>query len=238
MNPYENPYSSPMTESAELAATEARADFILKTYLHLAGAIAAFVGLEAILLNLPITESAVSLMVGSQFGWLIVLAAFIGVSTLANNWASSATDASTQYLGLGLYVLAQAVIFAPLLFIVQRVDPGIIPTAAYTTLGLFGVLTAIVMITRSDFSYLRSILIFGGLAALGLIVVSIVFQFALGPVFTYAMIALACCYILYDTSNVLHHYRIGQHVAASLALFASVALLFWYILRLFLMRRN
>lgn len=238
MNQYENPYSSPMTESAELAATEARADFILRTYLHLAGAIAAFVGLEAILLNLPITESAVSLMVGSRFGWLIVLAAFIGVSTLANNWASSATDASTQYLGLGLYVLAQAVIFAPLLFIVQRVDPGIIPTAAYTTLGLFGFLTAVVMITRSDFSYLRSILIFGGLAALGLIVVSIVFQFALGPVFTYAMIALACCYILYDTSNVLHQYRIGQHVAASLALFASVALLFWYILRLFLMRRN
>lgn len=238
MNPYENPYSSPMTESAQMAAADARADFILKTYLHLAGAIAAFVGLEAILLNLPITEAAVGLMVGSKFGWLIVLLAFIGVSTLANHWASSATDASTQYLGLGLYVLAQAVIFAPLLFIVQRVDPGIIPTAAYTTLGLFGVLTAIVMITRSDFSYLRSILIFGGLAALGLIVVSILFQFALGPVFTYAMIALACCYILYDTSNVLHHYRIGQHVAASLALFASVALLFWYILRLFLMRRN
>ncbi len=238
MNRFENPYSSPMTETVESAASEARADFILKTYLHLAGAIAVFVGLEAIFLNLPITESAVGLMVGSRFGWLIVLAAFIGVSTLANNWASSATDASTQYLGLGLYVLAQAVIFAPLLFIVQRVDPGIIPAAAYTTLGLFGVLTAVVMITRSDFSYLRSILIFGGLAALGLIVVSIVFQFALGPVFTYAMIALACCYILYDTSNVLHHYRIGQHVAASLALFASVALLFWYILRLFLMRRN
>ena len=46
------------------------------------------------------------------------------------------------------------------------------------------------------------------------------------------MIALACGFILYDTSNVLHHYRIGQHVAASLALFASVALLFWYVLQL------
>ncbi len=238
MNPYENPYASPVSETAAMAAADARADFIVKTYLHLAGAIAAFVGLEAILLNLPITETAVSLMVSSKFGWLIVLFAFIGVSTLASNWASSATDRSTQYLGLGLYVLAQAVIFAPLLFIVQRIDPGIIPAAAFTTLGLFGVLTAVVMISRSDFSYLRSILIFGGLAALGLIVVSILFQFALGPVFTYAMIALACCYILYDTSNVLHHYRIGQHVAASLALFASVALLFWYILRLFLMRRN
>ena len=32
--------------------------------------------------------------------------------------------------------------------------------------------------------------------------------------------------------------EIGQHVAASLALFASVALLFWYILRLFMSSRD
>jgi FtsH-binding integral membrane protein len=46
------------------------------------------------------------------------------------------------------------------------------------------------------------------------------------------MILLASGYILYDTSNVLHHYRTDQYVAASLALFAAVALLFWYVLRL------
>jgi FtsH-binding integral membrane protein len=57
-------------------------------------------------------------------------------------------------------------------------------------------------------------------------------------VFIYAMIALACGYILYHTSNVLHHYRIGQHVAAALALFAAVALLFWYIVQLFMSRRD
>ena len=81
-------------------------------------------------------------------------------------------------------------------------------------------------------------MLFGGLAALGLIVIAVLFRFALGPIFTYAMIALACGYILYHTSNVLHQYRIGQHVAAALALFASVALLFWYILQLFLSRRD
>ena len=42
--------------------------------------------------------------------------------------------------------------------------------------------------------------------------------------------------ILYDTSNIMHHYRLDQHVAASLALFASVALLFWYILQLLMNR--
>ena len=79
---------------------------------------------------------------------------------------------------------------------------------------------------------------FGGFAAMGFIVVATLFGFALGPIFTYAMIALACGYILYDTSNVMLHYRIGQHVAAALALFAAVALLFWYILQLFMSRRD
>ena len=53
-----------------------------------------------------------------------------------------------------------------------------------------------------------------------------------------AMIVLACGYILYDTSNILLHYRVGQHVAASLALFASVALLFWYVLQLVMSLRS
>ena len=115
---------------------------------------------------------------------------------------------------------------------------GVIPSAAIATLGLFAALTAIVFVTRKDFSFLRTVLVFGGLAAMGFIVVAIIFQFALGPIFTYAMIALACGYILYHTSNVMLHYRIGQHVAAALALFASAALLFWYILQLFLSRRE
>jgi hypothetical protein len=157
---------------------------------------------------------------------------------VAQNWAQSATNPATQYMGLGLYVVAEAVIFVPLLYIAGRLDPGIIPSAGVATLALFAVLSFVVFVTRKDFSFLRSILLFGGLAALGLIVVAILFQFSLGPIFTYAMISLACAYILYHTSNVLHHYRIGQHVAAALALFASVALLFWYILQFFMSRRN
>jgi FtsH-binding integral membrane protein len=135
-------------------------------------------------------------------------------------------------------VLAESIIFAPLLYIANSMDPSVIQSAAITTLALFAGLTATVFITRTDFSFLRAILVFGGFAAMGFILIAILFQFQLGAVFLYAMIALACGYILYDTSNILHHYRIGQHVAASLALFASVALLFWYVLQLFMSRRN
>ena len=228
-----NPYKAPVSVYAAQAATDERADFITKTYAHLAGAVALFVALEAILLNLPGIDQLVGLMIGGRYSWLIVLGLFMVVSYVAENWAQSAVRVSTQYLGLGLYVVAQAVIFVPLLYLARAADPGIITSAAATTIGLFAALTAVVFITRKDLSFLRTFLMFGGFAALGLIVVSILFQFALGPIFTYAMIALSCGYILYHTSNVMHHYRIGQHVAASLALFASVALLFWYLLRFF-----
>ena len=234
----ENSYRSPAENMAAWAAADARSAFITKTYLHLLGAIGLFVALEAILLNLPGIEDIVRLMSGSRYGWLVVLGLFMLVSYVAERWASSAVSPMTQYVGLGLYVVAEAVIFVPLLWIARRVDPQIIVSAGGATAALTVLLTAIVFLTRKDFSFLRTVLWFAGFAALGLIVVSIVFNFALGPVFTYAMIAFACGYILYDTSNVLHHYRIGQHVAAALALFASVALLFWYILRLFLSRRD
>ena len=231
-------YPSSFDMFAAQAAADERSAFLTKTYLHLVGAIAAFVALEAILLSMPGIENLVGLMVGTQFGWLIVLGLFMVVSYVAESWARSATSLGMQYAGLGLYVVAEAVIFVPLMYIASTVDPGIIPAAGLATLVLFGVLTAVVFVTRKDFSFLRSILMFGGFAAMGLIVVAILFQFSLGPIFTYAMIALACGYILYHTSNVLHHYRIGQHVAAALALFASVALLFWYILQLFLSSRR
>jgi len=233
----DNPYQAPLGTFAAQAAVDERADFITKTYLHLAGAVCAFAAIEAVLLNLPGIEGLVGLMFGTQYSWLIVLGAFMVVSWIANSWAQSATSLGMQYAGLTLYVVAEAVIFVPILYMARQMDPGIIPAAGITTVVLFGALTAVVFITRKDFSFLRTVLMFGGIAAMGLIVVAIVAGFSLGPIFTYAMIALACGYILYYTSNVLHHYRIGQHVAASLALFAAVALLLWYILQLFMSRR-
>jgi len=234
----DNSYPSPLGTFAAQAGADERSDFIAKTYLHLAGAIGLFVILESVLLSIPGIDNLVGMMVGTRWGWLVVLGLFMLVSHLATSWALSAVNPATQYMGLGLYVVAEAVIFVPLLFIARAIDPNLIISAATATLALFAGLTAIVFVTRKDFSFLRTVLLFGGLAALGLIVVAVIFQFALGPIFTYAMIALACGYILFHTSNVMLHYRIGQHVAAALALFASVALLFWYILQLFLSRRN
>lgn len=231
-----NPYQSFGMLASE-APADTRADFISKTYLHLAGAIAAFVGLEAILLNTPGIENLVQTMIGGRFSWLIVIGAFIGVSYVAQSWAQSAVSLTKQYAGLALYVVAEAIIFVPLLYIAQRVGGNqILGQAALITLVLFGGLTAIVFWTRNDFSFMGSFLRFAGFAALALVAIIVLFRVDMGGMlgfaFMGAMVLLACGYILYDTSNVLHHYRVGQHVAASLALFASVALLFWYILQI------
>lgn len=233
-----NPYDAPRYSVAAMAAADERADFITKTYLHLVGAIGALVVLEVALFQTSVPERMLGLLVTTPYSWLIVLGAFMAVSHVANSWASSSVSVSQQYMGLGLYVLAESIILLPLLWMAHTMAPGVIPAAALATLGLFLAMTAVVFVTRKDFSFMRSGLIFAGFAAMGFIVCAILFNFAMGPIFTYAMIAFACGYILYDTSNVLHHYRIGQHVAASLALFASVALLFWYVLRLFMSSRD
>lgn len=218
---------------AARAAGADRALFIRRTYAHLAGAILAFMGIEALLMNVVGMDQVLGLLGTSRFSWLIVLVAFMAAGWIARAWAHSESSPVIQYLGLALYVVAEAVIFLPLLYLATKLtDPKVIPTAAILTLAIFGGLTASVFVTKKDYSFLRPILAMSTFIVLGIIVAACVVGFSLGMVFSFAMVALASAFILYDTSNVLLHYRTNQHVGAALELFASVALLFWYILRI------
>ena len=222
------------------APVDARADFIRKTYTHLGMAILAFAGLCTVIIKTPaLHEPLLNTMLATQYSWAIVLVAFMAVGWVADKWARSDQGPAMQYLGLSLYVVAQAVIFTPLLFMaVYDSDATVLPTAGILTCTVFGGLTATVFVTKKDFSFLGKFLMVGMFAAIGLIFVSIFVGFELGTLFAGAMVLLAAGYILYYTSNILHHYRIGSHVAASLALFSAVALLFWYILRLVMASRR
>ena len=138
---------------AESSAAE-RAEFITKTYAHLAGAVGAFALLLFALVNTPGIENLIGAMFGTRFSWLLVLGAFMLVSTVANRWAVSATSLSTQYLGLGLYVVAEAIIMLPLVYIAAKFGgPNVLPIAATGTLTVFGGLTAIVFVSKADFSF-------------------------------------------------------------------------------------
>ena len=215
----------------------ARSTFLKKTYLHLALAFIVFMGLEAVLMSWqPAIELAGKMVSGKS--WLIVLAAFMGVSWLANAWATSATSLGKQLAGLYLYVIAEAIIFLPLLLIAEAIAPDVIGQAAILTLSLSGGITAYVFLSGKNFSFLASFLTIASFIALGIIVCAMLFGMQLGLWFSIAMAVFAAIAVLYQTSAVIHQYRNDQYVAAALGLFASIALLFWYILQILLDNRR
>ncbi len=232
----------------------ARKRFIQLTYLHLFGAILLFAGVEYLLqtnafliknVNDPLTTFA---LLGPRWHWGVVLAAFAGLSFFAHYLAEHTTSKPLHYVGLVLYTIGEALIFVPLLAIVLWVshdmvkegkgDPNIIRDAAYVTLGVFGALTASVFLTKKDFSFLGGALAIGFAAAGLLIILSLVFGFNLGIVFAIAMVVLCAGQILFKTSQVMKHDDVDNYVGASLDLFASIALLFWYLLQIIMEMRS
>jgi FtsH-binding integral membrane protein len=215
------------------AAESERANFIKRTYVHLAGAIAAFAVIETLLIQSGVANSFMAMLAGSKWSWLLVLGAFMLVSTVANNWAHSGISREKQYMGLGLFVVAEAIIFMPLIYmaLVRDSSGTLLQNAAIVTGALVAGLTFTAFSTKINFSFMGRFLMIGGFIAMGLIVASILFGFNLGLWFSGAMILFAAGSVLYSTSNIIHEYHTEQHVAASLSLFSSVGLLFWYILQ-------
>ncbi len=212
---------------------QARAEFIKKTYTHLAGAVGAFIVLETFLIQSGIAAGLTQALSGSRYSWLAILAGFSLLGWLSRELAAKADSVSLQYSGLALYVVMEAVLFAPLIFTANTLyDPTIVPTAGIITSLMFAGLTAVAFTTGKDFTFLGGALKIGGCVAIGMIICSAIFGFTLGLFFSIAMVAFAMAAILYDTSKIMHHYTKDQYVAASLELFASVALLFWYVIRI------
>jgi FtsH-binding integral membrane protein len=217
------------------APASARAIFIKRTYAHLAGAILAFTGLEMLLFKTGAAESIIQTVFMQGPGMLILLLAFVGAGWVAQFWARSETSLGMQYLGLALYVLIEVLIFLPILYVaVHFSDPSVLPSAAILTLALFAGLTVGVFVTGKDFSFLGPIISIAMFVAIGVCIAGMIFGFQLGILFSLAMVAVASAAILYNTSNIIYHYRTDQYVAAALDLFAAVALLFYYILRILL----
>ena len=232
--PQQMSYDDPEAPASEVSVA-ARAKFIERTYLHLALAITVFVVLSTVAQYVPGIEKLVGKMIGHRYSWGVVLALFCGAGYIADKWASGSSSKGMQYMGLLVYTLAEVIIFIPLIYIVKGyvgVQPII--TAGVATLAAFAGLTAYVLISKKDFSFLKGTLTTVTMVAIGLVVASIVWGFHLGMVFSAAMIVLGVGYILYYTSNVMKHYRTDQYVAAALALFSAVAFVFWYVLRIIL----
>ncbi|WP_062062387.1 Bax inhibitor-1/YccA family protein [Aquimarina longa] len=210
-----------------------RVAFYKKTYTHLAMAVLLFVIVEWIFFQIePIVNFALSMTQGWR--WMVMLGGFMLATTYAERMVLKNHNINQQYLGLLLYVIAEAFIFIPLIGMAMVISESggvnILNQAAILTLALFTGLSAIVLLTKKDFSFLKSILTIGFFIAIGLIIAGFLFGFNLGLWFSVGMVILASGSILYQTSNMVHKYSEDQYVGASLGLFASLMLLFWYIL--------
>lgn len=232
--------SNPATYTStpvEMLGLDARATFITRTYNHLLAAIVGFVLVEVFFFTSGLAEVMARAMLGVN--WLLILGGFVIVSWLATRAAQQSASLSTQYLALSGFVVAEAIIFVPMLYIANAyAGGGVIESAAIVTLLGFGALTAVAFWTRKDFSFLGALLRWVGIVALVAIVAAVLFGLQLGTWFSVAMIGVAGAAILYDTSNVIRHFPEDRYVAAALTLFASIALMFWYVLRFFMSSRD
>ena len=222
-----------------------RVSFLRRTYAHLGVALLAFAAITAGMMrfmpetSLKFAEWALK----GRWNWALVLIAFMIVGYVAERMARSNTSRTVQYGGLGLAVVAEAILLQPLLWVaIYRFGPAesdkLILNAALITMTIFVGLTATVFLTKKDFSFLRGILTVMSFAALGVILASMIFGFALGAIFCGAMIALMAGYILYQTSSVMKDFPPTHHVAAALMLFATIATLVWYVLQLLMSLRE
>jgi FtsH-binding integral membrane protein len=217
------------------ASVEERSDFIWKCYAHVVGAILAFAAIEVYFFTTGIAQAIAAPMLQN---WWLVLGAFILVSWGATHVTYRVQSKGAQYAAFAVFIFAQALIFSPMLYMAEAIAPGVIDSAAgVTVLGCIG-LMGVAHMTRKDFSFLGGMLRWGFFLVLALIVSSLIFGMELGSWFSVLMIGFAGAAVLWDTSNIIHHYHKEQYVAAAMALFASIAMMFWYILRFMIASRD
>ena len=225
-----------MRAAGVASSAEERGMFIVRVYGHLLAAIAAFTLFEVYLFKSGHAYTIIQKMI--NVSWLLVIGGFMMVSWLARGLASRAESRGAQYLGLGLYVVGIGIIFAPMIAYAEYyAGGGVIGSAAILTAIAFTGLTLIVFQSRKDFSFLGGMLRWGGVMALVAIVGSVIFGWNMGTWFSLAMIAFTGGAILYDTSKIIRYWPDDRYVGAALELFASVAMMFYYILRLLSARR-
>jgi FtsH-binding integral membrane protein len=218
------------------SGVDSRATFITRTYTHVVGGILLFILIELGLFESGLAIQIARFMLG--FNWFLILGAFMLVGWLASRTAQTSSSLGMQYFAYAAYVVAEALIFVPLLYLADAKAPGAIDSATLITLLGAGGLMVVAHRTRKDFSFLRAVLMWGGVVAILAMVGGAVFGFQLGTWFSVAMIGFAGAAVLYDTSNIIHNFPEDRYVSAAMQLFASIALMFWYVLRLVMGSRN
>jgi len=227
-------YANP-TVPAGLQSAEVRSAFMGRVYARLVAGIAAFVLIEAYLFTSGIAYAITEFVFSTS--WLLILGGFMVVSWLSNSLTHRASSPGAEWGGYMLLVAANALIFAPMLVIAELQVPGTVGQAGQYAVAGFIVLSIIAHRSSRDFTWLGATLRWFGVLALVAIVLAVLTGASLGTWFSLAMIGFAGAAILYETQVILREIPPGRETMAAMALFSSLALLFWYVLRLFMERR-
>ena len=223
------------------------AQFYRKTYGLVALAFAGFAGLLYLFFITPVaglfmnTIGAMYNSLGS-FTWLIVMLAFWAGTYYAQKLAANGASRESQYAGLGLYVLLEAIIFIPLIYMVSiytKGTPGdiLIPACALTG-ALVLSLTLAVQLTQVDFSFLRIVIVIGSICAIGAVIMFSIMGINPGTWFALAMILLMATVILYQTHQIKNSCSTDDYVIAAFILFSAFVTLLFYVIQFFMGRRN
>lgn len=257
---FANEHRRPIAGAVATLGVSDRVDFLRKTYGLLGISLIAFAAIAGGMLRFaPSTSWKFSYWaLSGRWTWLLVIVAFMVVGWVAQRLAMSETSRGLQFFGLGIGVVAEALILQPLLWVVllrtgsvkfAALSANVVPhmnaaatslilQATLITLAIFIGLTITVFVTKKDFSFLRGALMIGSFAVLGIIIVSMIGGFHLGAIFCGAVILLLAGYILYQTSLVMSYFPPTGYVGAALMLFSTIATLFWYVLQLLMSLRS
>src|ERR1700736_4448989 len=171
-----------------------RSVFITRTYTHLVAGIPGFILVELGLFESGLAEQVARFMF--SFNWMIILGAFMLTGWLATRTAQTSTSIGMQYFSYAVYVVAEALIFVPLLYLADAKAPGTIDSAVLVTALGAGGLMVVAHQTRKDFSFLRGILMWGGILAIIAMIGGAIFGFQLGTWLSVAMIGVAGAAVL------------------------------------------
>lgn len=241
-----------------------RVSFLRKTYGHLGVSLLVFAGLTAALFKFaPQLTWKLSTMFGTgMVSMLILCAVLVFLMYGAERLAAHSTSRAMQYAGLGLGIALQTFMLMPLIWVLMLKFSSFSPAevlairaghmvpalnglaaeiliqAVVITMVIFVGLTAVVFITKKDFSFMRGALVVASFGAIGVIFASILFGFTLGALFSGFIVLLMAGYILYETSAIMKDYPPTAHVVAALVLFVTIATMFRAILRILISLRG
>jgi FtsH-binding integral membrane protein len=217
---------------ASEAATDERLAFIRKVYAFLlAGLFVCGMTVYATATIPEVASIGASLWRSPLLYFALIFGVTFGVRMVSDRYPINipAYFILTAFYGLML---------APLVIFAEDSFPGVVAQAGTITGVIFGGLTAYVFITKTDFSFLRGVLVVGLLSLFGVALAGLLFGFSVGVWYSYAAVAIFSGYILYDTSNLLHRYGTHQYVTAAIALFIDVVILFKHILLILMRSRD